>query len=162
MTPEIVVDLPDEAATACLARRLVPLLRPGDFVALIGDLGAGKTAFARALIQALGVAEEVPSPTFPLVQTYESPIGRVWHFDLYRVGHPEELTELGWDEALGAGIVLAEWPARAGALLPAVRLDIGLAYGSAANARRATLIPQGGWQALHPSFAALQAALSLE
>jgi tRNA threonylcarbamoyladenosine biosynthesis protein TsaE len=141
----VTVDLPDEPATAELARRLAPLLKQGDTVALRGDLGAGKTTFARALIQALaGADEEVPSPTFTLVQSYDAPIGRIYHFDLYRIASPDELTEIGWDEALADGLVLVEWPQRAGALLPAARIDVELAFGALSGARRAILrLPEG-------------------
>ena len=153
--------LKDEAATAALARRLAPYLRPGDIIALSGDLGAGKTSFARALIRALsgleGSEREVPSPTFTLVQSYESPAGRINHFDLYRIQSPDELTEIGWDEALADGIVLVEWPDRAGTLLPADRLDIALSFGTGSEARSAVLRPCGEWMEIHSGFAALQA-----
>ena len=117
--------LPDQAATEALAARIQPLLRPGDVVALGGDLGAGKTVLARALIRAAAGAEvEVPSPTFTLVQAYELPAGTIWHFDLYRLSGPDEVIELGWDEARGEGIALVEWPDRLGPLLPTDRLEI--------------------------------------
>ena len=105
------VYLPDEAATAALARRLAPRLRRGDVLALRGDLGMGKTAFARALIRALVAddAAEVPSPTFTLVQVYDAPGGALWHFDLYRLSGPDEVEELGWAEAAD-GVALVEWP----------------------------------------------------
>jgi tRNA threonylcarbamoyladenosine biosynthesis protein TsaE len=155
------IALADEAATAALAWRLAPHLRPGDVVALTGDLGAGKTSFARALIRALsgpeGSEREVPSPTFTLVQSYEAPAGRIHHFDLYRIKSPDELTEIGWDEALADGIVLVEWPERAGTLLPARRLDIALEFGATSETRAAVLRPHGEWMANHPGFAALQA-----
>ena len=154
------IELPDEAATADLARRLAPVLMRGDVVALRGDLGAGKTSFARALIRALsgadGADHEVPSPTFTLVQSYDTPAARVHHFDLYRIVSPDELTEIGWDEALADGIVLVEWPERAGALLPHRRLDITLGFGAQSESRRAMLQPGTGWMADHPGFAALQ------
>ena len=156
------IKLADEAATADLAHRLAPDLKPGDVVALRGDLGAGKTSFARALIRALSGGDaaerEVPSPTFTLVQSYDTSVGRVHHFDLYRIQSPDELTEIGWDEALADGIVLIEWPERAGNLLPDRRLDIALAFGADAEARRATLRPEGGWIADHLGLAALQPA----
>lgn len=117
-----------EAGTADVARRLAPALRPGDLVALWGDLGAGKTAFARALIRALTHPdEETPSPTFTLVQLYDSDAGTIWHFDLYRLTDPEEVWELGWEEARAEGVALVEWPSRLGDLLPAERLDVTLA-----------------------------------
>lgn len=102
-------DLPDEAATAALAQLLAPLLRQGDVLALQGDLGAGKTTFARALINALeGPVEEVPSPTFTLVQTYQRGELEIWHFDLYRLEDPEEAWELGIEEAFSEGVSLIE------------------------------------------------------
>jgi tRNA threonylcarbamoyladenosine biosynthesis protein TsaE len=160
MTSPITIALADEAATADLARRLAPDLKPGDVIALRGDLGAGKTSFARALIRALsgadGAEREVPSPTFTLVQSYDTPRARVHHFDLYRTQSPDELTEIGWDEALADGIVLVEWPERAGTLLPARRLDITLGFGMQSDARRALLQPGTGWMADHRGFAALQ------
>ena len=163
MTSLLTIELANEAATADLARRLAPTLKPGDIVALHGDLGAGKTSFARALIRALsgtdGAEREVPSPTFTLVQSYDTPAGRVHHFDLYRIQSPDELAEIGWDEALADGIVLVEWPERAGNLLPGRRLEIALAFGAGAETRRAALLPEGGWMADHPGFPALQPAV---
>ena len=104
------------------------MLRPRDIVALGGDLGAGKTSFARSLINALpGPEEEVPSPTFTLVQLYERGDLEVWHVDLYRLGgDSEEMVELGLADAFGAALVLVEWPERLGPLLPARRLEIAL------------------------------------
>lgn len=129
--------LPDLAATARLAAKLGLMLKSGDFVALHGDLGAGKTAFARALIQSLNPAEdEVPSPTFTLVQTYNVPQGALAHCDLYRLGSPEEVYALDWD-GLRSGIMLVEWPERLGSLLPAARIDVTLQQGEQENARLA-------------------------
>lgn len=132
---------PDEAATAALAARLGARLRAGDFVALTGELGAGKTAFARGLIRAaLGdAAAEVPSPTFTLVQTYEAPELSIWHFDLYRVEDPSELVELGWDEALGEALMLVEWPGHAGGDIPADRLEVHITFGAHEGERRVTI-----------------------
>jgi len=145
------VRLPDLAATEALGRALARLLRPGDVVALYGDLGAGKTALARAMIRALpgppGAAEEeVPSPTFTLVQTYEREPAPVWHFDLYRLEGAGEVEELGFSEALADGIVLVEWPERLGALLPAEALCVTLTF-AAADGRRARLEGGGDWPA---------------
>src|SRR5437016_9040493 len=105
-----VVDLPDEAATAAFAARISALAEIGDVIALKGELGAGKTSFARAFIRARGGAEEVPSPTFTLVQLYELGDATVWHFDGYRLRHPEEAWELGIEDAFCDGISLIEWP----------------------------------------------------
>src|SRR5471030_3213873 len=104
------IALADETATAALAAALARRARPGDVITLGGPLGAGKTRFARGFITALGVADEVPSPTFTLVQTYETASGMVWHFDLYWLTGPDEVRELGLEEALIDGIVLIEWP----------------------------------------------------
>ena len=107
----------DEAMTATLARMLAATLRPGQVILLDGPVGAGKTHFARAFIQARqgDAAEDVPSPTFTLVQTYDDPMGtEIWHADLYRLGDPSELDELGLDEAMADSITLIEWPDRMG------------------------------------------------
>ncbi|MBB6253606.1 tRNA (adenosine(37)-N6)-threonylcarbamoyltransferase complex ATPase subunit type 1 TsaE [Nitrospirillum iridis] len=143
----LTLDLADEAATARLAATLGRLLTTGDVVALSGDLGAGKSAFARHLIRSLGDAdEEVPSPTFTLVQTYDLPGFPLWHFDLYRLTAPDEVLELGWEEVRHEGVALVEWPARLGALLPADRLDLDLAI-TGPESRRATLTGHGAWTA---------------
>ncbi len=100
------------------AIRLAAGLGRGDVILLQGALGVGKTVFARALIRALAddPALEVPSPTYTLVQTYDTLRGQVWHFDLYRLEQPEDVFELGWDDACAEGIVLVEWPERLGGL----------------------------------------------
>jgi tRNA threonylcarbamoyladenosine biosynthesis protein TsaE len=127
--------------TGALAAKLAAALRPGDVVALAGDLGTGKTTFARALIAAMAAEAgepppEVPSPTFTLVQTYAFPRATVWHFDLYRIDRPEDALELGLDEALAEGITLVEWPERLGALLPREHIAVTLAFADASEARR--------------------------
>lgn len=138
-------DLPDLAATTVLAERLAPGLKAGDVIALRGGLGAGKTTFARALISALmGQETEVPSPTYTLVQTYEGPDFPIFHFDLYRLDHPDEVYELGWDTTQD-GLALIEWPDRAGSHLPAWRLDLN--FEIAGDIRTARLEPCGeDWQ----------------
>ncbi len=135
----LVINLTDQAHTERVARALGNLLHAGDFVALHGDLGAGKTTFARALIQGLNPDElEVPSPTFTLVQVYESPKGPLAHLDLYRLSDSSEIYSLGWDE-LRMGIMLVEWPDRLGSLLPPSRVDASLAYGEQEGQRQLTL-----------------------
>jgi len=118
--------LPDGAATERLGVAIAGGLDVGDAVALEGDLGAGKTTLARAILRALGVSEEVPSPTFTLVQHYDTERLAVRHFDLYRVKGVSELRELGLDEALDEGAALIEWPERAGDVLPASALHVAL------------------------------------
>ena len=114
------MSLPDERATDQLGATLAARLRIGDVVGLKGELGAGKTTLARAILRA--AAEDarliVPSPTFTLVEVYDTPRGSYWHFDLYRLDDPQQVYELGWEEALAEGIVLLEWPERLGRLLP--------------------------------------------
>jgi tRNA threonylcarbamoyladenosine biosynthesis protein TsaE len=135
--------LPDEAATDRLGRSLAAAARAGDVIALRGELGAGKTRLARGFIAALCGEEEVPSPTFTLVQTYDTPRGTIWHFDLYRVTAPEEAVELGIEEAFADGISLIEWPDRLGALLPSERLDVTLTFAGGTGARDAALSARG-------------------
>jgi len=143
--------LPDEAATAALACSLAARCRLGDVIALKGELGVGKTSFARAFINALPhadgpgpAAEEVPSPTFTLVQIYDRLPAPVWHFDLYRIEHREEVTELGLEEALASAITLIEWPERLGPALPVPYLEVALSY-EPAGGRHASLCGTGDW-----------------
>ena len=140
--PALCRDLPDLAATAALAAALAALARPGDVILLDGPFGAGKTALARAFLRAASADPglEVPSPSFTLLQSYDTRIGPVHHFDLWRLNGPEALTELGWDEAR-AGIVLAEWPQRLGAQRPPEALEVRLSP-LAGEARRVML---SGW-----------------
>ena len=114
------MSLPDERATEQLGATLAGRLRRGDVVGLKGELGAGKTTLARAILRAAAGDRTliVPSPTFTLVEVYETPRGPYWHFDLYRLETPEQVYELGWEEALADGISLIEWPERLGPLLP--------------------------------------------
>lgn len=114
----------NEGETRELAAKLAATARSGDIFALEGDLGAGKSAFARGFIQSLCGAIDVPSPTFTLVQQYETPAGPLYHFDLYRLKDPDEVLELGWDEALSGGICLIEWPGKARAYLPSTARTI--------------------------------------
>jgi len=123
------IHAPDEAATAAIARSIAAKARPGDVILLAGPLGAGKTAFARAFIRAFlnDPTLEIPSPTFTLVQTYDSATGDIWHFDLWRLETAAALEDLAWDEA-ATGIAVVEWPERLGALAPpdALRITITL------------------------------------
>jgi len=146
-SPSIVtLALPDLAATRRLGAALSPLLVVGDVVALHGDLGAGKTELARAIIRAVAGDEGliVPSPTFTLAETYESPVGPIWHFDLYRLESPEQVWELGFEEALADGVSLIEWPGRIGPLLPAKRLDVTLSL-EQGEARAAAFAAGPAW-----------------
>src|SRR5207249_10549277 len=143
----IVLELSDEAATARLAERVAALAQPGDVIALRGELGVGKTSFARAFIRARGGDEAVPSPTFTLVQVYELPGGAVWHIDCYRLRSAEEAWELDIEDAFSSGIALVEWPELLGPLLPPRRLEIALQPGANPGARRAALDAPGEWAA---------------
>lgn len=114
--PDVELTLPELQA---FARRTGAALRAPAVIALAGELGAGKTTFAQALCEGLGVAEPVTSPTYALVHEYATARGTVHHLDLYRLRDPSQLAQLGWDELIAAGgIVLVEWPDRAGDRLP--------------------------------------------
>jgi tRNA threonylcarbamoyladenosine biosynthesis protein TsaE len=139
------VDLPDENATSALAARLAAAARAGDVIALQGELGVGKTSFARAFIRARGGNEAVPSPTFTLVQTYDLPGAAIWHFDLYRLRAAEEAWELGIEDAFHDGISLIEWPERLGPMLPKRHLRVALDFTAMPSARRATLSGDSDW-----------------
>ena len=149
--------LADEAATARLGAALAGLLRPGESVCLSGPLGAGKSTLALALVRALtSPAEEVPSPSFTLVQFYEGPRLRVAHFDLYRLSNPDEAYEIGLDEALEEGAAIIEWPERLAGRLPADRLDVEIAFDGAG--RRARLTPHGAWEGRKLEFGSRSAS----
>ncbi|MEZ5878602.1 MAG: tRNA (adenosine(37)-N6)-threonylcarbamoyltransferase complex ATPase subunit type 1 TsaE [Tepidamorphaceae bacterium] len=139
--------LPDAEATERLGRELALFARAGDLIALSGDLGAGKTTFARAFIRALAGDEttEVPSPTFTLVQTYDETRVRVLHCDLYRISSPEEIEELGLEEALADAIVLVEWPENAEDALPPARLDISFSQHGAGRHAQMTASGADDW-----------------
>jgi tRNA threonylcarbamoyl adenosine modification protein YjeE len=118
------IPLPDLTATEHLAARFRFHLRTGDVLALHGDLGSGKTTFARALLRSFGITDEVPSPTFTLVQCYHAHPIEFAHFDLYRLKSENELDELGWDDALASNVVIVEWPEHAAHRLPEHRLSL--------------------------------------
>jgi tRNA threonylcarbamoyladenosine biosynthesis protein TsaE len=137
------------AETQAIGAELAAVLRARDVVALSGDLGAGKSTLARALLHALGWAGEVPSPTFTLVQSYDPPAIRlpVWHVDLYRIDHPSEADALGLFETDAA--LLIEWPQRLGARLPANALNLHLS-GSGDEPRRLTWDAAPAWEGRWP------------
>ena len=137
--------LDNEAATAHLGAVLAPALRAGEAICLTGPLGAGKSTLARALIRALaGADEDVPSPTFTLVQFYGGKGLKLAHFDLYRLATADEAHEIGLDEALEDGACIIEWPERLDGHLPHDRLDIELTIDG--DGRRARLEPCGAWE----------------
>ncbi len=139
--------LPDEAATIALGAQIAPYLRAGDVLYLTGDLGMGKSSLARAIIRALTTADQdVPSPTFTLMQTYDTPAFQIAHLDLYRLTAPEDAYELGLDEALETSVLLIEWPDRLAHLGFDDRLDIVLDEDDKTNSsggRRIRLTPRG-------------------
>ena len=145
-TARLVQEIPlvDPAATEALAEAFAARLAPGDVIALTGDLGAGKTVFARALIRSLGRAagmeiEHVPSPTFTLVQLYDLAAFTLYHFDLYRLEAPEEAWEIGIEDAFAGGVSVIEWADRIENMLPPDHIRIDLAFGSGETARIATV-----------------------
>lgn len=139
--------LKNEAATRALGAAVAAALRPGEAVCLTGPLGAGKSVLARALIRALTTPdEEVPSPTFTLVQFYDGRTFPLAHFDLYRLENADEVFEIGLDEALDDGAVVIEWPERLEGRLPPDRLDIEIAPGPDDGSRQASLTAHGAWK----------------
>ncbi|MGH1330070.1 MAG: tRNA (adenosine(37)-N6)-threonylcarbamoyltransferase complex ATPase subunit type 1 TsaE [Paracoccaceae bacterium] len=133
------LDLKDEAATQALARALAPSLEAGDVILLQGPIGAGKTALCRAIIQhrlaEIDALEDVPSPTFTLVQIYDLGAVEIWHADLYRLSSPHEAIELGLEDAFESAICLVEWPDRLGELAPETALHFEISYGAQDDAR---------------------------
>ena len=147
--PPRILPLPTAADTAALGARLALVARAGDCLLLEGPIGAGKSHLARAFIQArLGRMEEVPSPSFTLVQVYQADGVEIWHADLYRLTHPDEVWELGLDDAFESAICLIEWPDRLGRYQPPGALLIRLeAWG---DGRRAVI--SGGRPALRKAL----------
>lgn len=146
----IQIKLANAQMTARVGRILAALAHPGDVIALWGDLGAGKTTLARGFIAALAPEEEnVPSPTFTLVQTYPAQIDgdvvEIWHFDCYRLKSAEEAYEIGIEEAFIEGISLIEWPERLGLLLPQNRLDVTLVTDHENDSRLLNLAGSEAW-----------------
>ena len=151
------IHLSTEDATSAFGACLAPLLASGDVLLLSGPIGAGKTHFARAIIQtrleAQGLSEDVPSPTYTLVQTYSDGLAEIWHADLYRLSDTSELAELGLDEAFATGIVLIEWPDRLGDETPDGALSVEITPKN--GARRASLSSSSNrWQSLAPCLKA--------
>ncbi len=139
--------LVDEAATRHHAALLAGVLVAGDVIALQGTLGMGKTAFARALINALpGPLEEVPSPTFTLVQSYVRGDLEICHFDLYRLEHPDDAYELGIEDAFADTVSLIEWPEKLGNLLPSGCLRVTLTQAADEQQRRLVVRGDDHWQ----------------
>lgn len=147
--PGIRRDLASEASACALAEELAANIKAGDLLTFTGPLGAGKTTLARALIRLLtgNSEEDVPSPTFTLVQTYDHARIPVWHFDLYRIERPDEIFELGFEEAESQGLSLVEWPDRMEAYLPPDRLEIEIDDRGGPETRYAVLIGHGSWTA---------------
>ena len=143
--------LDDLSKSILLAGKLACLLKTGDVVALNGELGAGKTEFCRAIIHSLGYDEDVPSPTFNLVQTYEPSVNdleipAVWHIDLYRIEKAEDVFELGIEDGFDTAITLIEWPDKMGRYLPEEHLEINLSIGETEGSRNIAFNGSKYWQ----------------
>jgi len=142
--------LTDDAATRAAGAALAPLLKAGDIILLDGPLGAGKTTLVRGLLGGLGHDGEVPSPSFAIVQPYDELALPLWHVDLYRIGHPSELTELGLDSVLSDGVLVIEWPGHAGlGAWPPSALALALAVNDDGS-RCLTAKPGVGWEGRWP------------
>lgn len=141
---EFTIVLATEADTVRLGAAVASQAKRGDIIALHGPLGAGKTTLARGFVHGLADnGEEIVSPTFTLVQVYETPRGAVWHLDLYRLKSADEALEIGVEEAFAEGISLIEWPERLGSLLPKKRLDIYLSHDGPG---RGALLSGASWE----------------
>ena len=138
-----------EADTRDVGKHLAAQLRIGDVIALSGPLGVGKTALARAMIEALGHDGEVPSPSFAIVQPYETLDPPLWHVDLYRIEQPGELGELGLESVLDEGAMIVEWPERAGEGAWPQALGLSLDF-APDGARRLTATVPAAWEARWP------------
>ena len=139
---QVVIELDCEQDTADLAARLAPHLKAGDLILLSGDLGSGKTFFARQLGRELEIADALDSPSFVLMKEYHDGRIPVFHLDLYRFKYAEELYDLGIIDMMDTGITLIEWPERVQAILPADRLEVGFSY-TGESSRRISLVPHG-------------------
>ncbi|MEM8958211.1 MAG: tRNA (adenosine(37)-N6)-threonylcarbamoyltransferase complex ATPase subunit type 1 TsaE [Pseudomonadota bacterium] len=148
MFPDLTVTLDSPEATAAFARRFAPALGPGDLLLLSGEIGAGKSHFARAVIStrlaALGLYEDIPSPSYTLVQTYEAGGLQIWHSDLYRLTDTYEIQELGLLDAFDDALCLVEWPDRLGPLAPKKAARLDFAPGAHPDQRRLRIVvPEG-------------------
>ncbi len=141
---QITINLPKETDTAALGFKFAPLLEAGDVICLSGPLGVGKTTLARAMIKAFSGVEEVPSPTFTLVEIYQGAGLALWHFDLYRLERKDEIWELGFEDALVEGVSVIEWPERIIESLPASSLVLKLEV--TAEGRKAIIISGPKWR----------------
>ena len=139
------VDLPDEQASLALGANIADCLRIGDVVLLSGELGVGKTSLARGLIRALSGDKDIPSPTYSLLQTYDTRKFEIWHFDLYRLEHESEVWRLGIEDALDTGVCIIEWPERISSLLSGAELTVKLSF--AAKGRQAAFQGDQNWEA---------------
>ncbi len=146
MTSFLHLTLNSDADMRALGAKIATIVQKGDVICLIGGLGAGKTTFARGFIQKTqpeGTETEIPSPTFTLVQTYETQGFPIWHFDFYRIESPEDVYEIGLEEALDTGVTLIEWPEKAADLLPEERLEIHIE--PVENGRRLRFFGHDSW-----------------
>ena len=141
---ELVIEFQNEAETAAFGAKLATALQAGDVIRLEGPLGAGKSTLARGLIRAASGAKDVPSPTFTLVETYETDDAPLWHFDLFRLEDRSEVWELGLEDALETGVALIEWPERIDGMLPEDGLRLVLSV-TDNNARRLHIIAPERW-----------------
>ncbi len=132
--------------TRSLGEELSKLLRPGDVLVLRGEMGAGKSELTRGIARGLGIGGPIASPTFTILQAYDSGRLPLYHFDWYRIGDPEELYNIGAEEYLaGEGVSVVEWPERAPCMLPEAHLQISIAYGAGENERVIEITPVGGY-----------------